>query len=77
LELSQTATSLGVRKDAVHRVWKEAGLKPYRLERYVASDDPEFENKAADILGLYLRPPQQFRRLLNFWSSPVFGVSEK
>jgi transposase len=52
------ATALGVSKDAVHRVWQEAGLKPHRLERYMASDDPEFETKAADILGLYLQPPQ-------------------
>jgi homeodomain-containing protein len=52
------ASALGVSKDAEHRVWKEAGLKPHRLERYMASDDPEFEAKAADILGLYLRPPQ-------------------
>src|SRR6201981_351242 len=51
------AAALGVSKDAVHRVWKEAGLKPHRLERYLASDDPEFESKAADIIGLYLRPP--------------------
>jgi hypothetical protein len=36
---------------AGHRVWKEAGLKPLRLQRYMASDDPEFESKAADILG--------------------------
>jgi hypothetical protein len=41
----------------VHRVWKEAGLKPHRLERYLSSDDPEFESKAAGILGLYLNPP--------------------
>ena len=27
----------------VHRVWREAGLKPHRLERYMASDDPDFE----------------------------------
>jgi hypothetical protein len=40
----------------VHRVWQEAGLKPHRLERYMASDDPEFEAQASDILGLYLRP---------------------
>jgi transposase len=52
------ATALGVSKHAVHRVWKEAGLKPHRLERYMASDDPQFESKAADIIGLYLRPPQ-------------------
>src|SRR5437667_7523251 len=62
------AAALGVSKDAVHRVWKEAGLKPYRLERYMASDDPEFESKAADILGLYLRPPQH---------AAVFCVDEK
>jgi hypothetical protein len=62
------ATALGVSKDAVHRVWKEAGLKPHRLERYLASDDPEFENKAADIIGLYLRPPQH---------AAVFCVDEK
>jgi hypothetical protein len=42
----------------VHRAWKEAGLKPHRLERYMASDDSEFESKAADIIGLYLSPPQ-------------------
>ena len=51
------AARLGVSKDAVHRVWREAGLKPHRIERYLASDDPEFETKAADIIGLYLHPP--------------------
>src|ERR1700734_4084956 len=62
------AAELGVSKDAVHRVWKEAGLKPHRLERYMASDDPEFEAKAADIIGLYLSPPQH---------AAVFCVDEK
>ena len=62
------ASALGVSKDAVHRVWKEAGLKPHRLERYMASDDPEFESKAADIIGLYLRPPQH---------AAVFCIDEK
>jgi transposase len=62
------AAALRVSKDAVHRVWKEAGLKPHRLERYVASDDPEFEAKASDIIGLYLRPPQH---------AAVFCVDEK
>jgi transposase len=52
----------------VHRVWKEAGLKPHRLERYMASDDPDFEAKAADIIGLYLHPPQH---------AAVFCVDEK
>ncbi len=52
------ANALGVSKDVVHRVWREAGLKPHRLERYMASNDPDFEEKAADIIGLYLNPPQ-------------------
>src|SRR6201982_2012765 len=60
--------ALGVSKDGVHRVGKEPGLKPHRLERYMASDDPEFERKAADIIGLYLRPPQH---------AAVFCVDEK
>ena len=30
------ATALGVSKDAVHRVWQEAGLKPHRLARFRA-----------------------------------------
>jgi transposase len=62
------AAALGISKDAVHRVWKESGLKPHRLERYLASNDPEFEAKAADILGLYLCPPQH---------AAVFCVDEK
>ena len=62
------ASALGVSKDAVHRVWQEAGLKPHRLERYMASDDPEFEVKAADIIGLYLNPPQH---------AAVFCIDEK
>jgi transposase len=51
------AAHLKVSKDVVHRAWKEAGLKPHRLERYMASNDPDFETKAADIVGLYLDPP--------------------
>ena len=52
------AKHLGISKDAVHRIWRTAGLRPHRLERYMASHDPDFESKAADIIGLYLNPPQ-------------------
>ena len=62
------AAIVGVSKSTVHRTWKEAGLKPHRLERYMASDDPEFESKAADIIGLYLNPPRH---------AAVFCVDEK
>src|SRR6202051_2959495 len=41
----------------VARVWRKHGLQPHRMERYMASNDPDFEKKAADIIGLYLNPP--------------------
>ncbi len=52
----------------VARVWARAGLQPHRLRRYMASDDPDFEAKAADIIGLYLKPPA---------NAAVFCVDEK
>jgi len=60
--------ALGVSHMMVARVWARHGLKPHRLERYMASDDPAFERKAADIIGLYLNPPQH---------AAVFCVDEK
>src|SRR3954453_2453690 len=62
------AKALGISKDLVHRVWQEAGIKPHRLERYMASNDPDFETKAADVIGLYLHLPQH---------AAVFCVDEK
>jgi hypothetical protein len=57
-----------VSKNLIARIWKEADLKPHRLERYMASSDPQFEEKAAAIIGLYLNPPQ---------NAAVFCVDEK
>jgi transposase len=62
------ARLIGVSHVTVHRVWQRAGLQPHRLERYVTSDDPEFETKAADVIGLYLKPPA---------NAVVFSVDEK
>jgi transposase len=62
------AKHLRISKDTVHRIWRTAGLKPHRLERYMASDDCDFERKATDVIGLYLHPPQH---------AAVFCVDEK
>src|SRR5437867_5751952 len=62
------AEHVGTSHMMVARVWKRAGLKPHRLERYMISNDPEFESKAADIIGLYVKPPQH---------AAVFCVDEK
>src|ERR1700730_6165718 len=61
------AAHLDVSHMMVARVWRRHGLKPHRIERYMASNDPDFEKKAADIIGLHLTPPGQ---------SPVFCVDE-
>jgi transposase len=62
------AEELGVTHMMVARVWARAGLQPHRLERYIASNDPDFETKAADIIGLYVNPPQH---------AAVFCIDEK
>src|SRR6266850_4937720 len=62
------AEHLGVHHMMVARVWQRARLQPQRIERYMASDDPDFELKAADIIGLYVKPPQH---------AAVFCVDEK
>jgi transposase len=62
------AAALGLSKSTVQRVWTQMRLKPHRLDGYMASNDPRFEEKAADIIGLYMNPPQH---------AVVFCVDEK
>ena len=58
----------GISHMTVTRIWSKHSLKPHRLEGYLASNDPDFEAKAADVIGLYLNPPQH---------AVVFCVDEK
>src|ERR1700693_670407 len=62
------AKKLGVSQSSVSRVWRHFGIQPHRSRGYMASDDPEFEEKAADIIGLYIKPPV---------NAAVFCVDEK
>lgn len=62
------AGDLRLSKSTIQRVLAQAKLKPHRLDRYMASNDPQFEEKAADIIGLYMNPPQH---------AVVFCVDEK
>jgi transposase len=41
----------------VAKVWRETGLRPHRQGTFKLSRDPEFVEKVADIVGLYLEPP--------------------
>jgi len=40
------------------RIWAKLGIKPYRLEDHFASNDPDYEAEAADVIGSYLNPPR-------------------
>ncbi|MFN3324920.1 MAG: helix-turn-helix domain-containing protein, partial [Bryobacteraceae bacterium] len=53
------ASHLGVSRTIVHRVWQRHDVQPHRVERFKLSNDPQFEEKVRDIVGLYLNPPDR------------------
>src|SRR6476659_485726 len=55
------AAETAISRSSVHRILSQARLQPHRLERYMASNDPDFEKKAADVIGLYLELPSTRR----------------
>jgi transposase len=52
------AARVGVSKDTVQRVWSARGLKPHLVRTFKLSNDPQFEEKLIDVVGLYLDPPE-------------------
>lgn len=48
----------GVAERTVHRVLRRNHLRPHMHRSFMVSDDPDFEAKATDIIGLYLNPPE-------------------
>jgi transposase len=53
------AKHLGVSRTIIHRVWQKHDVQPHRVERFKISNDPHFEEKVRDIVGLYLSPPDR------------------
>ncbi len=53
------AKQLGISRTIVHRVWQRHDVQPHRVERFKLSNDPRFEEKVRDIVGLYLNPPDR------------------
>jgi len=53
------AKRVGVSKDTVQRVWSARGLKPHLVKVFKLSNDPRFEEKLIDVVGLYLNPPER------------------
>jgi transposase len=58
----------GIGKDTVARIWRDHNLRPWRTDRFKVSNDPRFEEKLIDVVGLYLNPPER---------AVVFSFDEK
>jgi transposase len=57
-----------VGKDTVQRIWKARNLRPWKVETFKLSNDPDFEAKLVDVVGLYVNPPER---------AVVFSFDEK
>jgi transposase len=53
------ARHLGVTRTLVHGVWQHFDVQPHRVERFKLSNDPRFEEKVRDVVGLYVDPPDR------------------
>lgn len=53
------ARQLRISRTIVHRVWQRHDVQPHRVQRFKLSNDPHFEEKVRDIVGLYLNPPDR------------------
>ena len=53
------ANQVGVSPATVQRIWSGRGLKPHLVKTFKLSNDPKFEEKLIDVVGLYLTPPDK------------------
>jgi len=53
------ARQLGISRMMVQRVWQRHEIQPHRVEKFKISNDPTFEEKVRDVVGLYLNPPDR------------------
>jgi transposase len=55
----QMAKRFGVGKDTIQRIWANHEVKPWRIDTFKLSNDPHFEDKLVDVVGLYMNPPKR------------------
>jgi transposase len=53
------AAASGISPAMVQRIWSARGLQPHRVKTFKLSNDPRFEEKLVDVVGLYLNPPNK------------------
>ena len=52
------AAAVGISESSVRRIWRIHGLKPHLSKTFKVSNDPQFQQKLEEIVGLYLHPPE-------------------
>jgi hypothetical protein len=53
------AKVVGLSPSSVQRIWAAHELKPHLTRTFKLSNDPQFNEKVQDIVGLYLDPPDK------------------
>jgi hypothetical protein len=53
------AAAAGISYSSVQRIWHAHGLKPHLVKTFKISRDRNFAAKVADVVGLYLNPPDK------------------
>jgi transposase len=62
------ADRFGIGKDSVARIWRDHKLQPWKVATFKVSNDPRFEERMTDVVGLYMDPPAR---------AAVFSFDEK
>jgi transposase/transcriptional regulator with XRE-family HTH domain len=62
------AEATGLSRSTISRIWRANGLKPHLVKSFKVSNDPLFEEKLTEIVGIYLNPPEH---------ALVYSVDEK
>jgi transposase len=65
---AMAAHGVPISASQVWRICRGLDLKPWQVESWMTSHDPDFWEKAADVCGLYLNPPE---------NAVVWSVDEK
>jgi transposase len=54
----QLARALKLGKSVVHKILRANEIKPHLTRTFKVSKDPKFDDKATDVVGLYMDPPE-------------------
>lgn len=53
------ALEVGVSRATINRVWQSHRIQPHLERSFKLSNDPQFNEKVTDIVGLYMNPPDK------------------